>query len=105
MRFSALCVIFVLAGIAALSLGAFALSVYWWHEAFVPMTSERYAELCGNAPECYAEAGYLIDSILAAVIAFAAASGLFLGVVLDRASRRSPPACPPISPRRGSPLI
>ena len=93
----------MLAGIVALSAGAFALSMHWWNEAFAPMTTERYAALCDDLPECYPEAGYLVGSIFAAVVGFAAAVGLFLGVVLDRLSR-SASGRSPVSPYRGPPL-
>jgi hypothetical protein len=42
----------------------------WWNEANLPMTAERYAASCGNRPECYPEIGYLVGSVLAAIVAF-----------------------------------
>jgi hypothetical protein len=41
-----------------------AAALIWRNEAYLPMSAERYAALCGNMPECYPEWGYLFGSVM-----------------------------------------
>jgi hypothetical protein len=50
-------------------LASVGVSIHWWHEAFAPMTSEKYARLCGDRPECYPEYAYLLGAVLMGLVA------------------------------------
>jgi hypothetical protein len=69
----------VLLGVSVLSA---LVAVHWWHKAFLPMTTERYAALCDNRPECYPEWGYLLGAFWAGVFAVCLALGLVITGVL-----------------------
>jgi len=54
-------------------------AVHWWQEAHAPMTSDKYARLCGDTPECYPEILYALGAFLMGLVAVA--SALMLGLV------------------------
>jgi hypothetical protein len=67
---------------AAVFIASAGTSYYFWVEANLPMTAERYARLCDNKPECYPEWGYILVVVL--LFPVAATSGLILIIGLVR---------------------
>ena len=63
-----------------------ALALHWANQGLMPMTEERYADLCGNKPECYPEIGYLLGSLVMALFVLFSGAGLLVQWLLDRLS-------------------
>jgi hypothetical protein len=86
------------AGVLILSLASLSVSLFFWYEAHVPMTEERYAALCGNRPECYPEMGDMFFSLVTAALAIGLGTGFLIGWLIDIVRRDRAP-----SPRTDTP--